>query len=117
MTKADIRLKRVYEPADRDDGARVLIDRLWPRALRKADAALDLWLKEIAPTPELRKWFDHDPSRFDEFAERYRSELAGNPGPINSVRELTEQGRVTLLYGARDQRINHAVVLARFLDG
>jgi uncharacterized protein YeaO (DUF488 family) len=115
MTRADIRLKRVYEPADRDDGARVLIDRLWPRGLRKADASLDL-LREIAPTPELRKWFDHDPSRFEEFGERYRSELAGNPGPIHIVRELTEKGRVTLLYGARDESINHAVVLARFLN-
>lgn len=116
MTKKDIRLKRVYEPADSDDGVRVLIDRLWPRGLRKEDVKLDLWLREIAPTRELRKWFNHEPSRFEEFADRYRSELAEHPEAVRKLRELVEKGRVTLLYGARDERINHAVVVAQFLD-
>nr|WP_245497787.1 DUF488 domain-containing protein [Rhizobium ruizarguesonis] len=116
MMKSDICLRRVYELADSSDGTRVLIDRLWPRGLRKADVILDLWLQEIAPTSELRKWFNHDPSRFEEFSERYRFELAGNPGPVNSLRSLAAKGRVTLLYAAHDGRFNHAVVLAQYLD-
>lgn len=115
----DVQIKRVYEPADADDGARVLVDRLWPRGLSKAEATFDLWLKEAAPSPELRKsWHadeaGHEPERFEAFAEAYRGELAAGPG-ADAVTQLVaiarEAGRLTLLYGARDTQINHAVVL------
>ena len=104
-------IKRIYESPSKDDGLRVLVDRLWPRGVSKEDAELDLWLKEVAPTPELRTWFGHQPGRFEEFSERYRSELETNP----ALDELLDAARgtkaVTLLYGARDPEHNHAVVL------
>jgi uncharacterized protein YeaO (DUF488 family) len=107
-----VAIKRVYDrPAD-TDGTRILVDRLWPRGLSKAKAALDGWDKEVAPSPALRKWFDHRPERFAEFARRYRAELKHNPA-IADLRAMT--GKVTLLYGARDPKINHAVVLAAVL--
>lgn len=98
----DIRLKRAYDPADRDDGARILVDRLWPRGVRKDDPKLTLWLKEIAPTAELREWFGHDPARFEEFARRYRSELDANAEVVTRIEEYLRHGRVTLLYAAHD---------------
>jgi uncharacterized protein YeaO (DUF488 family) len=104
------RLKRVYEPAAATDGMRVLIDRLWPRGLARAEARLTLWLKEVAPSTSLRSWFDHDPDRLDEFARRYRRELRGNPA-LAELRRLGRGRVVTLLYGARDPRVNHAIVL------
>lgn len=105
-------LKRVYERPAASDGSRILVDRLWPRGLSKAKAALDSWNKDVAPSPALRKWFDHRPERFAEFAKRYRAELKDNAA-IADLRAIT--GKVTLLYGARDPKINHAVVLAAVL--
>ena len=106
-----VRLKRVYEPATSDDGTRILVDRLWPRGLSKADAGLDLWLKDIAPSTELRRWFGHDPNRWPEFRQRYRRELAQHTAELDQLRALAGQGTVTLLYGARDEQHNDAVVL------
>jgi len=105
-------LKRVYEPPSPKDGARILVDRLWPRGISKAKAALDGWNKDVAPSPALRKWFGHKPERFAEFSKRYRAELKRNPA-IAEMRKL--KGKVTLVYGARDPAINHAVVLAKVL--
>jgi uncharacterized protein YeaO (DUF488 family) len=111
----DIRLKRAYDPADRDDGARILVDRLWPRGVRKDDLKLTLWLKEIAPTADLREWFGHDPARFEEFARRYRSELDANAEAVARIEEYLRHGRVTLLYAAHDVAHNDAVVLDGYL--
>ena len=110
-----VKLKRAYEaPAD-DDGTRVLIDRLWPRSVRKQDAALDLWLKELGPSTELRKWFGHDPARWDEFRTRYAAELAQKPELMAQLREFAHQGVLTLVYSAHDQQHNDAVVLRSLL--
>ena len=107
-----VALKRAYERPSSKDGTRILVDRLWPRGLSKAKAALDGWNKDVAPTPALRKWFGHKPERFEEFAKRYRAELKHNP----AVAEMCKlKGKVTLVYGARDPAINHAVVLAKVL--
>lgn len=111
----DIGVKRVYDPAAPQDGARVLIDRLWPRGLGKEKAALTLWLKEIAPSVELRTWFGHDPARWVEFSRRYRAELADNNAAVAQVAGLLKHGRVTLLYAAHDSAHNHALVLAAYL--
>lgn len=111
----DIRLKRIYDPTSGDDGARVLIDRLWPRGIRKESAKLTLWLKEIAPSPELRKWFGHDPARFDEFSHRYRIELDANKEAVGRIDDLLKLGGVTLLYAAHDPVHNHARVLVDYL--
>ena len=109
-----IAIKRVYDLPEADDGFRVLVDRLWPRGLTKAAAALNLWAKELAPSPALRKEFNHRPERFAEFARHYRAELAKNPA-VAGFRSWRGQTRVTLLYGAHDRQNNHAVVLADFL--
>ncbi|HEX4176925.1 MAG TPA: DUF488 family protein [Rhizomicrobium sp.] len=107
-----VAIKRAYDRPSPKDGTRILVDRLWPRGISKAKAALDGWAKDVAPTPALRKWFDHKPERFQEFAKRYRAELRHNP----AVAELRKtKGKVTLIYGARDPAINHAVVLAKVL--
>lgn len=111
-----LRLKRVYEPAAPGDGSRVLVDRLWPRGVSRKAAKLDLWLKEIAPSTELRTWFGHEPARFDAFRERYFRELEGNPAPVAELCALVEGNDVTLLYGAHDPQLNQAVVLAEFLE-
>jgi uncharacterized protein YeaO (DUF488 family) len=105
-----IRLRRVYDPPSPEDGLRILVDRLWPRGLSKAEAALDRWMKDIAPSTELRTWFGHDPDRWPEFRRRYTAELQQNAG-VDELRELARQGRVTLLFGARDTEHNDAVVL------
>ncbi|MCL6453963.1 MAG: DUF488 domain-containing protein [Alicyclobacillus sp.] len=113
-----LRLKRVYEPVETTDGTRVLVDRLWPRGVRKEQAQVDLWLKAIAPSPELREWFCHDPEKFAFFQDSYRRELATEPAQqqaVQQVEELLEQGPVTLLYAAKDPVHNHAVVLWQFL--
>ena len=110
-----ISIKRVYEPASRADGKRILVDRIWPRGLTKAEAGVDLWLKEVAPSTELRKWFGHDPEKWAEFQKRYRAELQGNP-VLAELRALSAQGAVTLLYAARDEAHNEAVVLQKLLD-
>lgn len=113
----DIRLKRVYEPAAKDDGARVLVDRVWPRGVTKDEAELALWLRDVAPSNELRKWFGHEVARWEEFQRRYRAELEANDGALAPIRDLAKQGRVTLLFGAHDEEHNQAVVLAAYLHG
>ncbi len=113
----DIRIKRAYEAAATDDGARVLVDRIWPRGVAKELAALTLWLKEIAPTTALRKWFGHDPARWTEFRRRYRAELDANPAAVGELGRLVAAGPVTLVYGAHDRTHNHALVLAEFMKG
>src|SRR5258708_498143 len=112
---ADIRIKRVYDPPDEADGTRVLVDRLWPRGVRKEDAAFTLWLKEIAPSPELRKWFGHDPVRWTEFGQRYRAELDRNDEAVARLADLSKHGPLTLLYAAHDAAHNHALLLAAYL--
>jgi len=113
----DIRLKRAYEAPSDNDGTRVLVDRLWPRGVSKADAALDLWLKDIAPSAGLRAWFGHEPERFAGFRERYTAEILANPEPLQRLRELAAQGTLTLVYSARDSAHNDAVVLREILLG
>jgi uncharacterized protein YeaO (DUF488 family) len=115
--KPDIRIKRAYEAPAGDDGARVLIDRMWPRGVSKADAALDLWLKDIAPSAELRTWFGHEPTRFAEFRERYAAEIHAHPESLQVLRRLAREGRLTLVYSARDREHNDAVVLREILRG
>ena len=110
-----VRTKRVYEPADPGDGARVLVDRIWPRGLRKEDAALTLWLKEIAPSTALRHWFGHRPERWDEFRRRYGEELDRNPDAVARLRELAKGGPVTLLFAAHDAERSNAAALAEYL--
>ena len=113
-----IRIKRAYEPAEPADGYRVLIDRLWPRGLRKDAAHLDAWLKEIAPSDELRRWFGHEPSKFPEFRERYQRELRGEAGraALAELARRAARDTVTLVYAAHDETHNNAVVLARELE-
>jgi uncharacterized protein YeaO (DUF488 family) len=108
------KIKRAYEPATSDDGTRVLVDRLWPRGLSKSRAQLALWMKEVAPSPKLRVWFGHRPERFDEFRIRYEAELHGNPA-VAELRKLGRDKLVTLVYGARDPAVNHALVLQSVL--
>ena len=112
--KPEILLKRAYDPPTKEDGTRILVDRLWPRGLarEKLDA---LWLKDLAPSSELRKWFHIDSSRWEEFERRYRLELGANPQAFAEVRPYLEAGRVTLVYGARSETRNHAIVLRDFL--
>jgi uncharacterized protein YeaO (DUF488 family) len=117
MPKAapDIRVKRVYDPPDPRDGARILVDRLWPRGIRKEEAKLTLWLKDLAPSDELRRWFGHDPARFAEFSRRYRAELSASNDAARRVEDLIKAGPVTLLYAAHDAEHNNARVLADYL--
>ena len=112
-----VALKRVYEPPSDADGARILVDRLWPRGLSKEKARVDLWLKEIAPTTELRQWFGHDPAKWDEFQRRYRAELKANDAAMSELKAALVSGPATLVYGAKDEAHNDAVVLAEYLSG
>jgi uncharacterized protein YeaO (DUF488 family) len=112
-----IPLKRAYEAPSPNDGARILVDRLWPRGLTKEKAAIDLWLKDIAPSSELRKWFGHDPAKWEEFQSRYRAELQHNTEPVRILRQKLSEGPVTLVYSAKDEAHNDAVVLKQFLEG
>jgi len=111
----DVRLKRAYDPAEPGDGYRVLIDRLWPRGVSKERARLDEWARELAPSTELRTWFGHDPERFAEFERRYRTELAAHSGKLDELRRRARHGTLTLVYAARDEEHNDAVVLAELL--
>ena len=111
----EIEVKRVYEAPGKADGQRVLVDRLWPRGVSKKDAELTLWLKEIAPTDDLRKWFGHEPERWVEFRKRYWAELDGNTEAVAQLRGVLGEGKVTLLYGAHDEAHNNAVALAEYL--
>ena len=109
-----LHIKRIYDPPKRGDGARVLVDRVWPRGMSKEKAELDLWLKDIAPSTELRKWFGHKPERFAEFRKRYRDELKDKNEAIAELAKLRPKN-VTLLYSAHDEQHNQAVVLAEYL--
>src|SRR5690242_11674701 len=99
-----IRLKRAYEPASRTDGQRILVERLWPRGLTKARAGIDLWLKDVAPSPALRKWFGHDPAKWKQFESRYRKELEANEEAVDALRRKAKRGTITLIYAARDEQ-------------
>jgi len=112
-----IQLKRVYEKSSKKDGWRVLVDRLWPRGLTKERAAVDLWLKDVAPSTELRQWFGHDPAKWKEFQTRYRKELKGKKDALKLLKEKCQKHTVTLVYGARDEEHNEALVLKSVLDG
>jgi uncharacterized protein YeaO (DUF488 family) len=111
----DVRLKRAYDPAAPTDGHRVLIDRLWPRGISRNRAKLDAWEKQLAPSPELRRWFGHDPARFQEFRRRYIDELRGQRPRLAALRRHAREGTLTLVYGAQDTQNNDAVVLAEVL--
>ena len=112
-----IQLKRVYEKSSRTDGLRILVDRLWPRGLSKKRAAVKLWLKDVAPSTELRKWFGHDPAKWKQFQARYRKELREKKEALKLLKQKSEEHNVTLVYGARDEEHNEAQVLKRVLEG
>jgi len=112
-----VRLKRAYEPVERSDGYRVLIDRIWPRGVSKEQAHLDERARELAPSSELRRWFGHDPAKFEEFRRRYRVELAAHGEKLGELRGRAHKGTLTLVYSARDTEHNDAVVLAELLRG
>ena len=114
----DVRIKRIYDPPESGDGYRVLIDHVWPRGVSRERAKLDEWARDLAPSDELRTWFDHRPERFDQFRARYREELAGHADQIEALRDRASTGPLTILYAARDREHNNAVVLAELLpDG
>ncbi|HVI79023.1 MAG TPA: DUF488 domain-containing protein [Candidatus Acidoferrum sp.] len=112
-----IKLRRAYDPAEPADGPRILVDRLWPRGLSRDDAGIDRWLKDLAPSSELRKWFGHDPGRWDEFRDRYATELSRHSDQVKELRELARKGPITLVYSAHDEVHNNAVVLRDFVLG
>jgi len=111
-----MKIKRVYVQPEKADGIRILVDRLWPRGLTKEKAAVHLWLKDIAPSTELRKWFAHDPAKWKEFKKRYQTELKHNLEPLTLLQEQMKRGTVTLLYGARDEAHNEAIVLKEWME-
>lgn len=112
---SSINIKRVYESADSNDGYRVLVDRLWPRGVSKADACIDEWQKDCAPSAELRKWFSHDPTKWEQFQQRYTRELEANRDAVSQFVKRAKRGPITLVYGSRDERHNQAVVLRQFI--
>jgi uncharacterized protein YeaO (DUF488 family) len=111
-----ISLKRAYEKPAKSDGCRVLIDGLWPRGISKDKAEIDLWLKEVAPSSKLRKWFGHDPGKWDEFEKRYFRELDNNPDAVHRLSEISHHGKLTLVYGSKEERFNNAVALKEYLE-
>ncbi len=115
--KPNVQIKRAYAPPSPDDGVRVLVDRLWPRGVRKADAAIDRWMKDIGPSSELRRWFGHDPGRWDEFRRRYEAELGDHADLVGELRGIAKKEPVTLVYSAHDEEHNQAVVLRDVLTG
>ncbi|MCC7463601.1 MAG: DUF488 family protein [Gammaproteobacteria bacterium] len=117
IAAANVRLKRAYDPPARADGMRLLIDRLWPRGLSKRAAALDEWLRDLAPSNELRTWFGHDPAKWPAFQRRYTRELRQHAKEMQRLRALASAGPITLVYGARDREHNDAVVLRKVLLG
>ena len=110
-----VRLKRAYEPPAKSDGTRILVERLWPRGLTKQRAAVEVWMKDVAPSPELRKWFGHDPAKWEQFKKRYWEELRHNQPALELLREDIKKGVVTFVYAARDERHNGAIALREFL--
>ena len=112
----EVRTKRIYSAPSQDDGLRVLVDRLWPRGIKKENAHIDLWIKNIAPSTELRKWFSHDVNKWTEFQEKYKQELADNPSFDSFKEQIADKPVVTLLFGAKDEEHNNAVVLASLLN-
>jgi uncharacterized protein YeaO (DUF488 family) len=116
IRKPALQVKRVYDPPSNEDGVRVLVDRLWPRGLTKATAAVDLWLKDISPSVDLRRWFNHDPSRWTEFMQRYADELEKKKPAVAALAGAVRRGRVTLLFGARDPQHNNATALFYYLN-
>lgn len=117
MSKQRIETKRIYEAASKDDGLRILVDRVWPRGVSKEDAVIDYWAKDLAPSTELRKWFNHDPAKWDEFQQRYRKELAGKKAQLGELADKADSRTMTLLYGAKDTKHNQATVLKKILEG
>jgi len=115
ITAGNVKLKRAYDHPAEGDGTRVLIDRLWPRGVKKADAAIDEWIKDIAPSTTLRKWFGHDPARWQEFRSRYAAEVRQHPEQLDRLKVLARQGLVTLVFSAHDEVHNDAVALREFL--
>lgn len=112
----EIEIKRAYDPAARSDGTRILVDRMWPRGVRKDEAAIDLWLKDIAPSTPLRRWFGHREGKWDAFKERYFHELDAQPEALEQLRKAVRGGHVTLIYGAKETRYNNAVALREYLQ-
>ncbi|SFK18226.1 Uncharacterized conserved protein YeaO, DUF488 family [Nitrosomonas aestuarii] len=110
-----VRIKRVYETPEQADGHRILVDRLWPRGLSKQKAKVDVWIKEIAPSTELRRWYGHDPNKWAEFKNRYIAELKANPDPVETVLSEIREGIVTFLYSAKETRMNNAFVLRDYI--
>ena len=115
ISPENIKLKRAYEPPAAGDGMRILVDRLWPRGVKKATAAIDMWAKDVAPSTELRQWFGHETNRWEEFCRRYVAELGQKPDLIKELRALARSGQITLVFGAHDQTHNDAVVLRKVL--
>jgi uncharacterized protein YeaO (DUF488 family) len=113
----DIQLKRVYQAASQEDGYRLLVDRIWPRGLGKEEARIDDWMKEIAPSTTLRKWFGHEPVKWEEFRRRYFAELSDHPELVERLVAIARSGTLTLVYSARDEEHNNAVALREFLEG
>ncbi len=113
----NIRIKRIYEPASKEDGTRILVDRLWPRGIAKAEAKIDEWNRDITPSGRLRAWFGHDPERWTEFSRRYRAELSRHADALGDLRRQAREGLITLLYAAKDETHNHAIVLRNVLLG
>jgi len=116
MPSSTINIKRIYEKPEKSDGTRILVDRLWPRGLTKEKAAIDLWLKEIAPSNELRKWFGHEPAKWTEFRKRYLQELKKNPVPMSQLKDQLKKGKMTLLYSAKDENYNQAIILRELIS-
>ena len=114
--RMNIKIKRVYEQPDRKDGERILVDRLWPRGLTKEKGHVDLWIKEIAPSTDLRKWFGHDPKKWKNFRRRYETEIRHKEDLIKVLKQKAREGTITLIYGARDEKHNEALVLRQFLE-
>ncbi|HEX6033478.1 MAG TPA: DUF488 domain-containing protein [Anaerolineales bacterium] len=116
MRRSRLTVKRIYDVPRSDDGARYLVDRFWPRAVKKKDLRINAWLKEVAPSNDLRRWFAHDPAKWDEFQRRYRAELDAKPSAWEPLVEACRQGNVTLLYAARDTHHNNAIALKAYLE-
>ena len=110
-----LQIKRVYETPDKHDGIRILVDRLWPRGVKKEDAHLNYWLKDIAPSPDLRKWFNHKPEKFKEFSQKYKEELQSKQEDVEKIIGLFKTHNVTLIYAAKNPDINHAIVLENYI--